>query len=413
MSKPYIITALDIGSGSVKVISVLKKPKESNFEILGQGQQTSSGVKRGVIIDVLKVSRVISSLIGKIEEDSGKKIEDVYATLGGGHISSMFSRGLISVSRADQKISEEDINRVIQEAQTLPLSDKNKEIIETFPKEFIVDGEGGIKDPTDMQGGRLETDVLLLRGFSPYIKNSSNAILNSGLQINGLTPSPLASARAVLTAREKELGVCILDIGAGTTGMSVFDDGSLIHTIIFPIGSGHITNDIAVCLKTDIDTAEKIKLEFGTCKNFASCGKSNKVEKKIEIQGEEPLVFSQKMLSQIIEARVSEIFNLVNKELKKISKQSQLPCGIVLTGGGARIPGIKGLAKKELKLFCRIGAPMGISSFEQDPSLSALYGLILEGADLGEDPLLTSYSSPNIIKKVWFLFKKMFKSFIP
>lgn len=406
MAKPYIITALDIGSGSVKLLSVSKKPGEADFEILGQEQEFSSGIRKGVVIDVSKVAQVISFLTNKIEQDCGQKINGVYANIGGGHIFCASSRGLVSVSRADQKISEEDANRVLQQAtQTIPLP-SNKEILEVFPKEFIVDGEGGVKEVIGMQGVRLEADVLVLCGFTPYLKNSNQTILKSGLQINYLTPDPLASARAVLTPREKELGVCVLDIGAGTTGMAVFEEGNLIHTAIFPIGSGHITSDIAILLKTDIDTAEKIKLEFGFCKPLSKSFS----KKKIKITGEEPLEFSQKMLVDIVGARVSEIFAIANKELRKISRQGVLPAGVVLTGGGAKLPGIKDLAKKELKLPCRIGVSQISSGFQEDPSLSTLYGLILEGVDSEEGE---EGSSPGFGKRAAEKLKKLLRVFKP
>lgn len=407
MAKPFIITALDIGSGCVKLLSVFKKPREEDFEILGHGEKVSLGVRKGVVIDSSKVAETISSLVKKIEEDSGQKIDSVYASIGGGHIFSASSRGLVSVSRADRKISEEDIHRVLQAARTISLP-SNKEITQSFPKEFIVDGEAGIKDAVGMEGVRLEADVLILGCFSPYLKNSSKSIVNSGLQINDLIPTPLASSRAVMTSREKELGACVLDIGAGTTSMAVFEEGSLIHAAVFPIGSGHITNDIAVCLKTDIDTAEKIKKEYGICRNLFQ-GKKDKGEKKIKIESsdeetEESLVFSKKMLAEIIEARVSEIFDLTNKELKSISKQAQLPAGIVLTGGGAKVPGIKELAKKKLKLPVRIGTALGFANFKGDPSLSTLYGLILEGIEGRE-------VSSGQRKSSWL--KRLVNTFIP
>jgi len=403
MAKSHIITALDIGSGSVKLLSVAKQPGQEEFEIVVQMQEPSLGVRKGVIIDVSLAAKTISSLIEKAEHDCGKKIEGVYANIGGGHISSVSSRGLVSVSRADRKISEEDVERVLQAAKTFPFSSYNKEIIQVFPKEFIVDGEGGVKEAVGMEGVRLEAETILLCGFSPYIKNSSKTILISGLQVNDLIADPLASARSVLTSKEKELGVCILDIGAGTTGMAVFEEGNLIHAAIFPIGSSHITNDIAICLKTDIDTAEKIKLEFGTCVKIEKGS-----QKKIKLEGEEPLVFPIKLLADIVNARVSEIFNLAGRELKNISKQRRLPAGIVLTGGGAKLPGIKLLAKKELELPCRIGIPKGFSGFQPEPSLATLCGLILEGIELEEEnnPLSSRW---NIRSKI----KNMFRVFIP
>ncbi|MBU3943007.1 cell division protein FtsA [Patescibacteria group bacterium] len=396
MAKQHIITALDIGSGFVKLLSVCKKKDEEGFEVLSQHQEQSLGIRKGVVTNVGQVSETISFLITKAEQDCGRPIDTVYANIGGGHISSIPSRGLVSVSRADRKISKEDIERVLQAAKTFPFASRSKEIIEVFPREFIVDGEGGIKDAIDMEGVRLEAETLLLCGFAPYIKNSSNAVLGSGLEINELVPDPLASAKAVLTPREKELGVCVLDIGAGTTGMAVYEEGNLVHAVVFPIGSGHITSDIAICLKTDIDSAEKIKLEYGMCKE--ATGKQD--NKKIKIEGEDKLEFSPKLLTDIIDARVCEIFGLADKELKGIGKQKKLPAGIVLTGGGAVLPGIRNLAKKEFKLHCRIGKPEESMGFEPKAGLATLCGLVLEGYDLEREDKIPSISKHNFWGKV-------------
>jgi len=411
MAKPYTITGLDIGSGFIKMLVVSKKSGDDDFEILGYEQAPSLGIRKGIVIDINRVAETISSLAEKINQKSGHKIDRVYAGAGGSHIFCTCSRGLVSVSRADQKISEEDIDRVLKAAKAISLS-SNKEIIETFPKEFIVDGESGVKEALGMQGVRLEAEVLLLGGFSPYFKNSSDTVLKSGLQLNDLVLSPLAASRAVLSEREKELGVCVLDIGAGTTDMAVFEEGSLIHAAVFPVGSGYITNDIAICLKTDIDIAEKIKLEFGNCSPFNGKGKEKKI--KIDFTGEKENIsfsFSKKELAKIIKARVSEIFDLTGKELKKISKQGMLPAGVVLTGGGAKLAGIKELAKKELGLPCRIGySKISYSNIEEDPGLSTLCGLILEGIDLEENQVALSSNLKGGIKD---RLKRMFRIFIP
>jgi cell division protein FtsA len=406
MPRRHIITGLDIGSSSIKLLSVVPSHNDSELEVLMQKKITSAGVRKGVVVDVYKTAEVVSDLIGKSEEELGEDIGAVYASVGGGHIFSTSSRGLVSVSRADQKISEEDIQRVIGAAGTFSLP-SNKEIIKIFPKEFIVDGESGVKEAVGMKGVRLEADVLILGGFSPYIKNSNQVFSSVGLQPKSIIPTPLASARAVLTAQEKELGVCVLDIGAGTTSMAVFEEGNLIHSVVFPIGSGHITNDIAIILRTDINTAEKIKLEFGRCK-LALSGKFGKLDKKIKIDSEEPLVFSSKMLSDIIEARVYEILDLTNKELKKISRQKFLPAGIVLTGGGADLPGIKDFAKKEIKLSCRIGLPKGFSFLPKDPSLACVCGLVLEGINSEQNP-----GGPPFVGAIKDKIKNVFRIFIP
>lgn len=423
MAKPYIINALDIGTSSIKLLSVCKKPGEEGFDIVGRAEEPSYGVRKGVITDPQKVAEIISLLVNRVEKDTGNRIDGLFASVGGGHLSTIGSRGLVSVSRADRKISEEDIKRVEQAAVTFPLP-CNKEILGIFPKEYIVDGEGGIKDALGMEGVRLEAEMLVLCGFTPYLRNSDRTFASAGVHLLNLFPDILASSRAVLTSKEKELGVCVLDIGAGTTGMSIYEEGSLVYAAVFPVGSGHITNDIAVCLKTDIDTAEKIKIEFGGLRKViptpSGKGRKKKFEtdeegKKITIDGEEPLVFSVKLLSDIIEARISDIFDLCSKELKKINKYGQLPCGVVLTGGGAKIPGIKDLAKKELELPCRIGSSIGIVSPGDDPSYATVCGLALEGAyfDEHEGGHRSTRSGAGLFSRIKKIISRIFRSFIP
>lgn len=398
MSKTNIITGLDIGTSSIKIL-VAKKTEELELESLAMVRENSVGVRKGVVVDIEEVANIIQSLVSQAQEISGQKINSAYVSIGGSHIFCVPSHGLISVSRADQKISEEDITRVLQEAQTfsLPL---NKEILNVFPKEFIVDGEKEIKEPLGMQGVRLEVDVLALAGFSPYLKNLNQAVLSSGLhQINDRIPSIIAAANSCLTRRQKETGVALLDIGAGVSNLAVFEEGDLIHLAVLPIGSSDITNDIAIGLKTEIDIAERIKIEFGTC----ALKGSNKKE-KIETEDGNILIFSQRLLLKIITARISEIFREVNKELKKISRQGLLPAGIVLTGGGAKIPKIVEFAKKELGLPCRKGVLQGIFLQEKDPSLSVVCGLVLEGVDPEIEPI-----SSSLVAKI----KKTLKTFIP
>jgi cell division protein FtsA len=413
MAKPHIITGLDIGTNTIKTLVVQKRHGESDLEILSECREKSSGIRRGVVVNVEEASDVISACLKKAEEKSGRRINDAYVNVGGSHIFCAASRGLVSVSRADQKISSEDIERVIQAAQTFSLP-SNKEILEVFPKEFIVDGERGVKEILGMRGVRIEAEVLAVGGFSPYLKNLTQAVLNSDLQINDLALTPLAGSRAVLAPREKELGVAILDIGAGNSSLAIFEEGNLIHIAIFPIGGSNITNDIAIGLRTDIDTAERIKLDFGLCVSKKTKGK----EKMREIKGgsdSESVVFPQKSLAGIIEARVSEIFEQVEKELKKISRQGLLPAGIVLVGGGAKLPKIIELAKKELKLPCRIGRPnKGIFPPQEDPVLATVCGLVLMGADLEGGHGAPGFNfhrgfEANFGAKL----KKIFKNFLP
>jgi len=401
--KNNIITGLDIGSEEIKVLVATKEGEDSEFEVLAYTSRPSVGVRRGVVVNPDELSEEINILIKEAENASGYQINSVFSNVNGSHVDVVPSHGMIAVSRADREISQEDVNRVVQNAQTVSLP-SNREILDVFPKGFVVDGESGMKDVLGMKGTRLETDVLLLRVVSPYLQYLTKSVINADLQINNLRLSAFAAAQSVLTDQQKELGVALVDIGAETTGLVVFEEERLIHAAVFPIGSNHITNDIAIALKCDIDLAEKIKREYGACTRVKS-KKGRYKKKKIEIS--ESLSFTEKMLIDVIEARVSEIFDEVDKELKKISRQRLLPAGIVLTGGGSKISKIKELAKRELKLPCKIGKPKGFIGLEKDSSLATVCGLVLDGEENEGDRSFSD--SGGILSKI----KGFFRIFIP
>ncbi|PIS17510.1 MAG: cell division protein FtsA [Candidatus Nealsonbacteria bacterium CG09_land_8_20_14_0_10_42_14] len=408
MAKNNIITGLDIGTSSVKALSAVPKPDSQDLEVLGCVQVPSFGVRRGVVVKVDEVVKNIVQALSQLQEEVGQKIEDVYTNIGGSHIFSTPSRGTVIVSRADQRISEEDVHRVIQAAQAFSLP-SNQEILDIFPQEYIIDSQGQIKEPLDMQGLRLEVKVLALCAFSPYLKNLTSVVLNAGFQISDIIPSSLASSYAVLTPQQKELGVCLVDIGAGTTDLAIYEEGDLVHLAVFPIGSEHITHDLAVGLKTDIEIAEQIKKEFGSC-ILKGGNKKERVEAPGGQNDGEPLTFYHRLLVNIIEPRVSEIFGLVQKELKNVLLQKTLPAGIVLTGGGAKLPKIVELAKKELKLPVRIGLTRGMAGLAEDPIWSTVSGLVLSGRDLaGGEGRRGPITSRGPVGK----FKKIFKIFLP
>ncbi len=401
MANP-IIAGIDLGTSSIKMIVARKNNENSEYQVLVKIQKRSSGIRKGVVSNPEEVSEIVISCLEEAENQINQKIDGVYTNVNGSHLFSNISRGLVSVSRADQKISSEDIDRVIQAAKAFPLS-KNKEILEVFPREFIIDGERNIKDPLEMNGIRFEVEALIIGGFSPYIKNATQAILDAGIQVNDLALSQLASAKSTLTAREKELGVALLDIGAGTTSLAVFEEGSLIDAAVFPVGSNDITNDIAIGLRTDIDTAEKIKLEFGSC----LAGKSDKKKEKVNsLESGEEVVFSRSFLRKIIEARVSEIFELAKEELIKISRNELLPAGIVLTGGGSKIPHINEIAKRITKLPCKVSGPSGFQPEIEDNSFAVTCGLIILGNEI-EEHNFSDNIGLKIIKGIKNLFKKI------
>jgi cell division protein FtsA len=379
---------------------------------LSYAEIPSFGLRKGAVVNVEDTAKNVQMIISGVEKDCGKRIGSVFVNIGGSHLYVTSSDGIISVSRADQRISKEDIERVLQATKAINIP-HNEEVLDVFAREFIIDDQKGIKQPLDLTGIRLEAKVLLLCYFQPYFTNLTQAVLNSKLQINDIVPSPLAAAKAVLTPQQKELGVALIDIGAATTSMAVFEEGDLIHLAVFPIGSANITNDIAIGLRTEIAIAESIKKQHGTCM-FAktlSIGsdKKNQSHKKIEVfDKSSSLSFTKKDLVDIIEPRVSEILDLVQKELKKIGKQELLPGGIVLTGGGAKIPKIKELTKDTLKLACEIGTPKGIVGLQDDPALATVVGLALGGVDFDEEAGILGFT-----KGLGSKIRRIFRAFIP
>jgi len=336
----------------------------------------------------------------------------VFVNLSGPHISSRSSKGVVAVSRADQEISKEDKQRVLSTTEAISIP-ANRKIVHVIPKEFIIDGEEGIKDPLGMHGVRLEVNALVVDCSVSIISNFTKAVEVSGLDVEELVVSPLASSRAVLSKRQKELGVLVLDIGGGTSGISIFEDGSIVHTSILPVGSAHITNDIAIGLRTEIDIAEKVKLEYGTA-DPGSVNKRDMID-LAELGFEDGGSVSRMHVAEIIQARLDEIFELTEKELKKVSKQGLLPGGVVLVGGGVKMPHIVEVAREKLKLPVQIGVPGqdfdGIVDRISDPEYAVLVGLALWGSD---DPGITgSNASSGSGKSLWAKIMRSVRLFMP
>lgn len=401
-----IVAGLDIGTYSIKALAIQKKAKD--WEVLSYAEIPSFGLRKGAVVSVDETSKNIQMIMSGLEKDCGKRIASASVNINGSHLYVIPSDGIISVSRADKIISKEDVERVLQATKAINIP-HNEEVLDVFPKEFIIDDQKGIRQPEGLEGTRLEAKVLLLCYFTPYFTNLTQAVLASKMQINDIVPAPLAAAKSVLTPQQKELGVALIDIGAATTSLCVFEEGELLHLAIFPIGSANITNDIAIGLKTDVAIAESIKKQHGTCM-FARSDKDKKDTgmKKIEVfEKSSSLNFTKKNLVDIIEPRVSEILDLIQKELKKIGRQELLPGGVVLTGGGAKIPKIRDLTKETLKLACEIGEPKGIMGLEDDPSLATVAGLALSGIDPDGGGILGNAG------KLGSVFKKFLRAFKP
>ncbi|MBI2123934.1 MAG: cell division protein FtsA [Candidatus Wildermuthbacteria bacterium] len=411
--KPNVVAGLDIGTHSIKMM-VAKVPEDAgDLEILGLAEQRSAGVRKGAVVNPEEITKQLLFVKQKIEQMSGVRVKEVSCTIGGSHIFVVPSHGIVAVSRADGNISQEDVDRVLSAAQAFSLR-SNTEILDISPQQFIVDGAAGVKEPIGMRGIRLEADVLAICCFTPYRKNLNQAVLAADLEIVDTVPSSLAAGATVLTTQDKELGVALVDIGAGTTGLAVYAEGDLIHTAVFPIGSDNITNDIAIGVRCDHDVAELIKTEFGTC-----MGSKGKKMEKVQGPDGETVSFAVSFVTHIIEARVKEILQLAGKELKKLGnpphlnisgggKQGLLPAGLVFVGGGAKLPRLIDFAKKELKLPSRMGMPHGVLVSESRPELLSVMGLVVSSVDMQE-------RTPGGVfwQGVWSKVRRVFKTFIP
>lgn len=377
-----IFIGLDIGSTKICCIVGLQEESAPHPSIIGVGMSPVSGLRKGEVVDIEETVSSITAAVDEAERISGVPIDRATINLDGAHVTSLNSTGVIAVARADQEISVEDVRRAEEAASAIQLP-PNREIIQVFPRSFTVDGQTNIKDPVGMNGVRLEVETHIVTGAAPAIKNLHRSIYQAGIDIEGQVLVPLAAARAVLTKKQMELGVALVDIGGGTTGIAIYEEGEVLSSSVLPIGGSHITNDIAIGLRTDIEVAEKIKLKH--VKAFR--GKINPSEKlRIEELGGEAAIVSKRDLYDMAGARLEEIFDLIQQEFAKVGKAGMLPGGVVLTGGGAKLAGIEELARDMLKLPVAIGRPHGLSGLSDkvnDPAFAAPVGLMLENMQYG------------------------------
>ena len=382
MSKARVIASLDIGSSKIRTVVGTLEEKSQVPNIIGVGIAPSTGLRKGAVIDVEETINSISSSLEDAERMAGEPINHVFLGIGGNHIESINSKGVIAVSHAGNEITEEDVDRVLEAAQAVNIAG-NRRILRIIPKSFTVDEQKGIKYPVGMTGIRLEVDAHIITGLIPSVKNIEKCVLQSGVDIDDIIPSCLASAEAVLSKRQKELGVVVVDIGCGGTNLSVFEEGTTLHTGVIAVGGENVTNDIAIGLRTSIDTAEKIKIEYGTC-NPQDVNDREIIDLSLVSKIDTQKV-SKKLMAEIIQARYHEIFILVKDELAKIHRDGMLPAGVVLTGAAVKMPGVIDLARETLNLPVQIGFPQnfdGVVDKIDDPAYATAIGLILWGSRL-------------------------------
>ena len=377
-------TGLDIGTTKISCI-IADQSATGELRIICIGNAPSEGLRRGAVVDLEKTVASITRAVEEAERMAGVQAKGVHAGIAGDHIRSLNSRGVVAVSRKDNEIAPADVSRVIEAAKAIAIP-TDREIIHVIPQEFIVDDQDGIKDPVGMSGVRLEAEVHIITGAVTSARNICRAIQRAGLKVYDLTLEPLASAAAVLDEDEKDLGVVLLDLGGGTTDVAVFHEGAVRHTSIIPFGGANVTSDIAIGLRTPIDKAEAIKIQYGSA--LASMVSGDEVVSVSGVGGRGDKEISRHVLASMIEPRMEEIFAIANKEVRKNHFAPLIGGGVVLTGGTSLLPGAVELAEQVFEMPVRLGLPRGIAGLSasiNDPRYATGIGLVLHAARGAEE----------------------------
>lgn len=417
--KEEIIAGLDVGSTAIRLVigQKMDTPTGEELQIIGAVSSPTAGVNKGVVSSIEETTSSISACLEKAERLIGVPITNVWVSINDPHVKCERSKGVVAVSKGDGEINEVDVNRAIEAARALAVP-VNYEILHVIPVSFTVDNQTDIKDPIGMSGIRLEVETLIIQGLSTQIKNLTKAIYRTGLDIEDLVLSPLAAAESVLTLKQKELGVALINIGSSTTSIAVYEERNLLHAAILPIGSEHITADIAIGLRCPINLAERIKREYGTT-NPGEVDREEEVDirhlVKEEDVNDDIETISRHYVAEIIEARVEEILEKVDAELKRIDRSGMLPAGTVFVGSGAELDGLVDLAKRKLRLPACIGAPRNLNVVidkVKSPEFMTALGLVIWGNNNDS----SGQSSNNLRKLSDGLFgkvKNVFKRIIP
>ncbi len=382
--KNKIITGIELGSSKTCVVVAQvthdEITQEKKVSVIGVSSLESRGIKKGQIVNIEESVETVVSSLEAAERMAGHNLDEAYIALGGAHIQSQNSHGVVAISGANGEIVEPDVDRVIEAASAISLP-ASREIVHVLPREFVVDGESGVKDPIGMTGVRLEVETHVVTASSAAVKNLTKSLQDSGVKINDMVFSGLAASYSVLSHTEKELGCCLIDIGGGTTSIVAYVDGSLTYSGVIPVGAKNVTNDIAIGLRVSLETAEKIKLYLSDIKktkeqtdevDLDSLGISevSKVSKKTLVEG-------------IIRPRLNEIFTMVRLELEREKIINRIPAGAIITGGGSKTVGASDCAKRMLTLPVRIGTPKDVTGLVDDildPAFSVPIGLLLYGS---------------------------------
>lgn len=380
MSSPRTICGIDIGNTAIKVAIAKVDSGAGVPEVVGIGSAPSvSGLRAGEIVDMKETIENLRVALTQAAGMAGMPVRRAYVAVSGLHIGTQVSRGTIAVSRADGEITQSDIDRVINTAQVVSLP-PNREIIHVIPRGFVIDGSEQVRDPLGMKGVRLEADVLLVHGLSRHLKNLAKCVNECGVDVADFVFAPLAGSLAALDKHQKEFGAAHLDFGGGTASLTIWEQTDLLHSAIMRVGARHITNDLAILLRTSLENAERIKTDFGAVNEQIDRRRKPEMVDLTSYVDEQYLT-SRRDLLNVIDARVRELLDMVAGELKKAGKEGMLPAGVVVSGGGAKLTGLGALVRDQLGLPVRQFKPLGVEAFDaaMDPAFATAVGLVVWG----------------------------------
>jgi cell division protein FtsA len=399
-----LIVGLDIGTSKIVAIVAELLP-DGTLKVIGIGQHISRGLKKGVVVNIDSTMQSIQRAIEEAELMADCKINTVYTGIAGNHIKSLNSHGMVKIK--DAEVSQMDVDRVVETARAIALP-ADQQILHILTQEFIIDGQEDVREPLGMSGMKLEVKVHIVTGAVAAAQNIVKCIKRCGLEVSDLILQPLASSLAVLTEDEKELGVCLVDIGGGTTDIAVFKNGAIRHTAVIPIAGDQMTNDIAVAFRTPTQSAEEIKVKYGCA--LRQLADPREVVEVPGVDGREPRQLSIQTLAEVIEPRVVELYEFVQQELRRSGMEEMIASGIVITGGSAAMRGMVELGEEIFHNPVRLGMPRyvsGLSEVINNPRYATGVGLVLMGKQQLERHLLGQFQSSSIGRifermKSWF-----------
>ena len=412
MARERLIAGLDIGTTKTCAVLAEQRP-DGRLQLLAAGIAPSKGLKRGVVVSLEDASASIQAAVEQCERVAGQRIGSVVASIAGSHVESQNTRGVTTLSGNSEDLSALDVQKALDSARAVALP-PNREIVDVVPRSFVLDGQDGIKNPIGMSGQRLEAEVHVITGAVGSIQNLIKSVQRTGLELDDLVLQPLASAEAVVTEEERELGSVLVDIGGGTTDVAIFLDGSVWHSAVLPVGGNNVTNDIAICLRTPLNRAEALKIAYGHADPEAVAELP-----PLDVPSFERSTVKQvprHYLAEIIEARLEEMLCKVADELRRSGYAGLLGAGVILTGGVAEQAGIKELAETILDLPVRIGQPQGVERLDErlsGPAFATAIGLLVWAYQRGAVAHVNGHSRSLRLPNFAGAMGRFFRAFLP